>query len=456
MATVAVLSLGTISLNYFRSGSAVISECRVPPSQHLLADHGSAIELVVCSLTSARKSSLRNSQLIENIINALPQEVHVLVLVNDPSSFSQRSGSHRVTFLEVPTDAKISIWPQDPFLVTVGDRGTRLITPKQFDRGDDDQMAKRLSNQLDLPITETRFLFEGGNIVCGSGAVLIGKDTIVQNMLELKETEQEIVLELESLLGMPVCIVGEGPQAVGHIDLIVTPVSQDHFMVADCRAGAERLASELADNPANVIGFEKQCEDEFFGSSRIDSLVDANGETLTRPRVRGSASRVIAHSLEIADRLDQIAIQIENRGFQVTRIPALVPPSVFTRDSESIAVAEKRSEKVRFGGTSSPALAESKQALVVSEGGNRDGSLVAMEQVVERNYPFLTYNNVLTETRSGQKIVYLPQYGLAILDQQACEVWSRLGFKVVPVYGVTTSAMYGGSLRCCTKVLLRE
>ena len=370
------------------------------------------MKLVVCSLTSARKSSLRNSQLIENIVNALPSEVHVLVLVNDRLSFSHHSGSQKMTFVEVPAEAKISIWPQDPFLVTTGNEGTQLITPKQFDRGDDNEMAKCLASELALPVTESRYLFEGGNIVCGSGVALIGQDTVHQNMLELNETEEEIVNGFEALLGMPLCIVGKWPQAVGHIDLIVTPIGEGHFMVADPRYGAEVIAAELEHHPLKISDFERECESDFFGASTIESVVDANGQTIMRPRVSGSTAEVIEHSLKIAEQLDLIAKQLSDQGFQITRVPALVPPSGFN-----------------------------------SEAGDSN---------LERNFPFLTYNNVLIETRSGQKIVYLPQYGLDILDQHAVNIWSGLGFTVIPVNGVTTSAMYGGSLRCCTKVLLRE
>ena len=78
------------------------------------------------------------------------------------------------------------------------------------------------------------------------------------------------------------------------------------------------------------------------------------------------------------------------------------------------------------------------------------------ENAKEIRYPFLTYNNVLMETRNGQDRVYLPQYGLDSIDREAFKVWEKLGFHITSVEGITTSAMYGDSLRCCTKVLLRK
>jgi hypothetical protein len=70
-------------------------------------------------------------------------------------------------------------------------------------------------------------------------------------------------------------------------------------------------------------------------------------------------------------------------------------------------------------------------------------------------YPELTYNNVLLETVGGRRIVYLPQYGWDALDRTGREIWGKLVDDVTPVSGFAVCAMYGGSLRCCTKVLIR-
>ena len=72
------------------------------------------------------------------------------------------------------------------------------------------------------------------------------------------------------------------------------------------------------------------------------------------------------------------------------------------------------------------------------------------------DYPCLTYNNVLTETVEGRPIVYLPQYGWPAMDAAAAKAWEDLGYQPVPVKGLAISSMYGGSVRCCAKVLQRK
>ena len=56
-------------------------------------------------------------------------------------------------------------------------------------------------------------------------------------------------------------------------------------------------------------------------------------------------------------------------------------------------------------------------------------------------YPVLTYNNVLMETLSGKRMVYLPQYGWEAMDIAAAEAWRRFGFEPVPIGELTISAM---------------
>jgi hypothetical protein len=67
----------------------------------------------------------------------------------------------------------------------------------------------------------------------------------------------------------------------------------------------------------------------------------------------------------------------------------------------------------------------------------------------------VTYNNGLMERRNGEKIVYLPKYQLPVLDKAAAAVYTRLGFRVVPI-DVSQVFRGRGALRCVTNVTLRK
>ena len=379
--------------------------------EQILSDVGSEIRLVACSATSARTSSLRNAELVSNIVNGLPQDVHILLLVNDRSAFSTSSNNRRVTFVEMPPESDISIWPQDPFVVVQGKSTTKLITPCSFNREDDERMPKQLASILNLEVIHSEMHFEGGNIVCGEESVFIGYDTIQHNAVLLDSTPRSIVKRFSKLFGRPVTVVGKSSQAIAHIDLIVTPLSGRTVAVADSRAGARLAASAIDENPGGVHEFEARCEAMFFGREDVSELRDRDGNTLARPRVTGQTDEVISASLHLAPKLDAIARELSHAGYSVVRVPALIP-------CQNPAAADLQGDAV--------------------------------------GYPFVSYSNVLVEMRQNQPVVYLPQYGFDKLDRAAVQAWDSLGFNVKTVPGFSTSSMYGGGLRCCTKVLLRN
>ena len=401
----AVATLSILSVAFLLPSSSRQEEAK------LLSDVGAELRLVACCATSARTSSLRNTQLVSNIINALPEDVHVLLIVNDRAAFVKSGKDRRVTFVEMPTDSDMSIWPQDPFVVVQSETSTRLVTPCSFEREDDERIPRQLAKLLQLDLVHSELQFEGGNIVCGADEVLMGFDTIQQNVDLLEISADEVQQRFELLFGRQVLIVGDAPQSVAHIDLVVTPLSQGRVAVADSRAGAQLAAEALSQDSRQVEEFERQCEQEFFGQAGVVKLLDRDGNTIESPPVVGQTASTIDASMNLAPELDAIAKQLAAAGYQVVRIPALIPD----------------------------------QQLPVDEQGD-----------VMPQYPFLSYCNILTETRQNRSIAYVPQYGFDKLDRDARRAWEALGYQVRTIKGFATSAMYGGALRCCTKVLLRD
>lgn len=377
----------------------------------MLPDVGTKIKLVVCSATSARRSSLRNTELVNNIVNSLDDDVHVMLLVNDREVFKTSLNNGRVTFVEIPSESDITIWPQDPFVVLKDRESTKLITPSLFKRKDDRLMARQLSTILGVEVVQSELLFEGGNIVCGESEVFIGFDTLYINSQVFDTTMEEIEERFSQLFGRTVVAIGNKTQEIGHIDLIVTPLADNQIAVADSRQGAKVASRTLTQSPDRIARFERNCEKRFFGNPSIKKLVDSSGDSIDCPKVIGQTQAAIRYSNSLSDSLDEIASQLSQGGYEVIRIPALIP-----NQSPESATGEN------------PILA----------------------------FPFMSYNNVLTETVANRSIVYLPQYGIAELDSAATQYWEGNGFTVRPIKGFQTSAMHGGALRCCTKVLLRE
>ena len=392
----------------------------------VLPDQGTAIQRVACLVNSARRSALRNTELIGNIVNALPPHVKVVLMINDRKAFSVVSNPwpNRVSFLELPEDAYFTIWPQDPFVVLKEPEGTSsLLASAAFQRADDRLMAPSLAEDLGWAATNSSLRFEGGNLVADERHLFIGADTIGWNAVELDLSPTAVARRFEREMGRSVIVIGPSPQPIGHIDMMLTPLGNGTVALADPAWGARIASEELEKNPEKIEAFERFCMEEFFGHPSIREIRDLQGNIIKAPEIIGRTAEAVEKSRAIAPDLDSLAQALKERGYRVIRIP--------------------------FISIGRPEPVESKEA-------GKDIANKTEKPAFEPDYPTLTYNNVLLETADGKQTVYLPQYGWEALDEAARKAWIAMGYSVQPVPGLTISAMYGGSLRCCVKVLERK
>jgi hypothetical protein len=381
----------------------------------LLPDVGAPPSLVAVNVNSARRATLRNADLITNLVNGLPSSTRFLVLTNDRAAFTvtRNDRPERVQFLEVPIERSTTIWTQDPFLVLSDGRDITLLASRDFERADDRIMANVISEAAGYRMKRSGLFFEGGNIVSDAEHVLIGANTIRRNAIELKVPEQEVVLRFEEELGRRVLVIGPVPQPIAHIDMMLTPLGDGRLALADPAAGAQIAERALASDPESVAAFESWTEEHFFGHPRIRQVSLRDG-ALTAPPLRGRTRDMIEKSRAMAPVLNEVAQSLETHGYRVLRIPMLM------------------------GGPETDASPS-------DEG----------EYSVHASYPMLTYNNVLLESGAQGHRVYVPRYGWTALDTAAHRAWAAVGFEARPIDGLTISAMYGGALRCSVKVLRR-
>ncbi len=389
----------------------------------LMPDCGGKIERIVCNVNSARRAVLRNYQLIDNIVNGFAPQAEVIIATNDRSAFQVLSNPwpQAVRFFELSKDIPITIWPQDPFVVMQKENGENfLLLSAEFERAKDKQMAASLAEFLNLTCEESGLSFEGGNIVSDRRYVFIGANTIIQNAVTLKKPQNKIVRSFQKQFGRPVAVIGPVPQPIAHIDMMLAPIDDNRIMLADTKWGADIAQQELENNPAGVHEFEDFCRLTFFAHPDIKELYDVNGNPILPPDLTDMTKQAVKTSRKIAPKLDGVAQGLKQLGYEVIRIPFLTDND----DSQEPNATEKDSDK--------------------------------KNKCDKISYPNLTYTNVLIENSNGEKIVYLPQYGWNAFDSQAVKCWRNAGFRVKVINGFTTSSMYGGSLRCCVKVLKRQ
>lgn len=405
-------------------GAIVFGGRQAAPSEPLLADTKGRIERVALVVNSARSSTLRNTEVTNHIVNALPEHTQVLILAPDREAFAVASNPwpERISFADIPQNYDFTMWPQDPFLVIGDGDNSRLLVSNTFNRAQDSEIAAVISQAMGLPMDVSSLSFEGGNIVSDQQFVFIGANTIRYNAVETGQTDQAVAEQFRRELGKPVIVLGPLPQPVGHIDMMLTPLGDKHLLLADPGWGARLAQTELDNNPSAVAAFEQQCMTEFFGDRSISEVL-VDGDTPYRPpELAGETAQAIADSLRIAPQFDRLAEQLVEMGFSVSRIPYLHRQPVVAPAADGQPEVER------------PAP----------------------------GFPQITYNNVLleqyhnAEVDQALRVVYLPQYGWAQFDSVAVNTWRDLGFTVKPIPGFAVSAMYGGALRCAVKVLSRN
>ncbi|NNC87328.1 MAG: hypothetical protein HKN82_02580, partial [Akkermansiaceae bacterium] len=253
-------------------------------------------------------------------------------------------------------------------------------------------------------------------IVADRDFVFIGVNTILHNAELTGDSAAEVTRRFAAELGRKAMVIGPAPQPVGHIDLVLAPLGGRRVALADPGWGARLVRDLVARDPEAATAFEQECIDGFFGRKGIKGLLDKDGRPIDPPDILGHTRTAAAHCAGLAADFDALATDLEDIGYEVLRIPFLGPaPEDEVRPAPDAPDGEVPLPGPRF--------------------------------------PTLTYNNVIL---SGRDTVFLARYGLGPLDEAAAGAWRAAGYEVRPVEAMTTSAMYGGSLRCCVKVLERS
>jgi len=412
------------------------------PPWRILRDDDALIEEAVCVVNSARRALLRNAALVTTVVNALPSRTRVTILTNDPRAFvvARNPNPQRVRLLDLPADSAFTIWPQDPFVVLAHKDGRRiLLESAAFERADDRLLAQRLAEGLRCERRTSRWVLEGGNIVVGARHAFVGANTVRHNAVRSNVPEEQVVGGFQEEFGRPVLVLGPVPQPIGHIDMAVTPLDARRLMVADPGWGARLAREQLAGNPQAVDQFERSCQEHYFGDPRITVLYDHEGRPIARPKVAGQTAEAAADTQRIAADLDKLAEELARRGYQVLRVPFLFRP---IEEEAATRPAGAPTTKSATAPATAPTTKPTTNPTTKPAGR-------------AKAYPCLTYNNVLMEVDGTGRTVYLPQYGWPAFDQAGVKAWQDAGYRVVRVEGFAVSSMYGGSLRCCVKVLKR-
>lgn len=146
----------------------------------------------------------------------------------------------------------------------------------------------RLAQALQLEVRRTALSFEGGDVVAGTRAVLLGAHSLSRTMSDRRLSRPAALEEFSRQFGLPVVVIE--PQPEFHIDLGFTFLDDHTVAVADPASSLNRLAD--------------------------------------RPELE--AQRRVTLERQLPERYDQAARRLEEQGYRVVRLPHLAGLSLST------------------------------------------------------------------------------------------------------------------------------
>lgn len=328
---------------------------------------------------------------VGDLIKALPSDTRVSLVCNfnaacadlraklEDSEVADRPGVN-IRYIERP----MLIWSRDRYISTrpaSPENDLPVVLVPQLVHNFD---AARRSAERQIPsllnafepicnIAEPGLILEGGNVLATGKHVLVGGNAIVENAV--KTSPEQALSELSRTFRPRVLLIGDasGLPPVGHIDMFITVVGEDHLLV-----GCPRLAKRIMEN-ADDTSREALDERLFI----TPDMPEPKGPDFTPARI---------------ERFDAVALSLNRAGYRVDRLP-----------------------------------------YVDSRGGDF----------------IISYNNVIQETVDGARVVYMPIYGIAALDNAARKTYEELGFRVAPI-DVTPICHLLGAVRCMANVVDRK
>lgn len=353
---------------------------RTDPGAALLPDNAGTIKEILIHYTGAQ--GINN--VLRDLDRYMPTDIRFVVATANAEATSEfekgflgtaAKTDRQIDYHEVDLD--ISVWARDRCIARsfADDRPAPFIVPRPNENAETWRLKEHFapfaleSADLLTDVRADQIVLEGGNVVGTLTHAFVGANALAANDDPAAEQPSPELAKrrLESVLGKPVIIVGKSIDEVPwlHVDMYLTPVAKDAVLVADLY-----LAEQLY-------------------------ALDAMGKRLTAQPCDDDIRTAI--SIE-SEQLDEIAWNLEDRGFEVARLPAIV---------------------------------------------NFDENWM------------LTYNNVLMDFRGTEKTVYLPQYGVEALDEYAVAAYQKLGFSVRPI-DVSETYDSGGAVRCVANVIKRQ
>ena len=393
---------------------------REPDAPSLIASADGAIARMLMTIPSyavrepAGADSNPYAAAYRDMLGKLPAGIELLVLTHEGvaqevAAWLDAAGrADRACLVAADDFLGFSVWAEDAYVVIAEDgKRSAFVEPAAFGRYGDALVADRVSDAGDLGLFQAPLHLQGGNVLIGDEFFLIGLDypilTFEEGILEAPPGQ-----ELDVLLAVYRRYLDAKREFVPVASQLPVPSAQQRQFELDGGTWVESIYAGNAPGTRQPL-FHVDMFISLAGRARNGRYRLVVGD----PR---EAARILDAPLQphaMAEIFDDIARQLEARGFEVHRNPL---PLVYADD----------------------------------------------EQRRLRRWYFATSNNALVHRpEGGRPTVLLPTYGhgafeeLVATDARNREVWEGLGYDVVQLGDFHAFAVNLGAVHCVKKYLGR-
>ncbi|SER14121.1 hypothetical protein SAMN05216188_10868 [Lentzea xinjiangensis] len=437
------------TLNVFRARPGV-------QRPRLISSWAGSIDSLLLSFPSYGVHSPELTAGYRSVINSMRAGTRFVVVhhESDRQAVAEwfRAAGHpegNVAHVPMPDYVDFTDWAEDAYLALVDaddteDSHTYLLEPWSFPRSGDSLIADSVEEFTSVRASQAPLVFQGGNCLVGDDFWLLGTDYFLDTLDLIRTGELPVsVPEGRTEVEFARELFGRHVDSTRELHLVGTkrPLGlKRYYATVD---GGEYFL----DLPGGGTG-------DLQPIFHIDMFV-----TLAGPADDGRF-RVLVGSPALADSAlgtkspfalqaayDEIAADLEQRGFAVGRNPLVHRPEITQR----LPFSALRD----FAGTPDGAELREVVAELAAAGAQQDTS------VQVRSWHHITWNNCLVENSSRGKRVYLPTFGhgehadLAVVDDEMDRLWTGLGFSVVRLADFNAFASRLGVVHCIKKYLSR-
>ncbi len=258
-----------------------------------------------------------------DLYSALPSDCSLIVVVPKAEEFDAFMETIGISEIDprvrvVDIKGRVSCWSRDRYIPFVKSGRRYVLLPRELEILEERKTELSIGRALPslspgVEIIESKFDIEGGNVLLDLDHVLIGAETIEDNLEQFDQDSDAVLSAIESVFGREPVVVGDVDSGLvhAHIDMFVTIIGPRRALVGDPRLSqslfrVRELIGTESTQVRDIGEFSEETQSHFeeLYEGVVNDLTDAGFEVTRIPILHGDGGEVLTWNnavLEVRD-----------------------------------------------------------------------------------------------------------------------------------------------------------